>query len=108
MRHPKTGYVKTVKKGYPGLYYVRAIPVDVRAAIGKTKWSIPLDTANHATAMAKARALAVEHDALIESHRRPDPMSSLAGRAPRDRRARRLGTLPPMAGVPEAPCRPPH
>lgn len=86
MRHPKTGYVKTVKEGYAGLYYVRAVPKDVQAAIGKTKWSIPLDTANRAAALVKARALAFDHDVLIESHRRPAPPDPLESLSSSDRR----------------------
>lgn len=82
MRHPKDSYVTTMK-GLPDLYYVRAVPKDVREAVGKSKWTIPLHTASRIKALPLARAFAVEHDALIERHRRPDPVESLT---PADRR----------------------
>ncbi|MGO9771269.1 MAG: phage integrase SAM-like domain-containing protein [Roseiarcus sp.] len=79
MRHPKDSYVTAVK-GSPNLYYVRAVPQDVRAAeeIGKSKWSIPLHTNSRAKAIPMARAIAVEHDALIEKLRRPDPLEVMS------------------------------
>jgi integrase len=78
LRHPKTSYVKTIKKGSHALYYVRAVPKDLQAAVGKTKWTIPLDSANRANALFKARAIALEHDALIERLRRPDPLETMS------------------------------
>jgi len=77
MRHPKNSYVTAVK-GSPNLYYVRAVPKDVRKDIGKTKWSIPLHTNSRAKAIPMARAIAVEHDALIEKLRRPDPLEVMS------------------------------
>lgn len=71
-------------KSRPGLlYYVRGVPLDVREAVGKTKWSIPLNTSNMAQALQIARAHALEHDALIEHLRRPDPLEVMS---PEDRK----------------------
>jgi len=76
MRHPKSGYVSD--KVADDLYYVRAVPKNARAAIGKTKWSIPLGTANRVKALQLARALAVQHDAEIEAALRPEPFTLLS------------------------------
>jgi integrase len=66
--------------GSPDLYYVRAVPKDVRGLIQdvKSKWTIPLGTNSKAKALPLARALAVEHDALIARARRPDPLAALS------------------------------
>jgi integrase len=79
VRHPKSGYVMEVN-GSPDLYYVRAVPKDVRGLIPdvKSKWTIPLGTNSKAKALPLARALAVEHDALIARARHPDPLASLS------------------------------
>ncbi len=73
----KIPFVEEVK-GTALLHYKRTIPADVRHAFeGKTRWSVALKTANREEAARKARALAVEHDRMIERARAPNPLESL-------------------------------
>lgn len=63
--------------GSDNWHYRRDVPMDVRKAIGVTRWSFSLGTANLREAAEKARALAAEHDRLIAFHRRKDPLEAL-------------------------------
>ena len=83
MRTSKDSYVHK-HPGSANLYYIRDIPENVRHLLpltknGKqpTKWKISLGTAIRRDAAPKARALAMQHDALIAAGRAPDPLSSL-------------------------------
>jgi integrase len=64
--------------GSDNWHYRRDVPADVRKAIGVTRWSFSLGTANLREAAEKARALAADHDRLIAFHRRKDPLETLS------------------------------
>jgi integrase len=59
------------------LYYVRDVPADIRAHVGKSKWKVSLGTAIRAEAVRKALPLAAEHDRQIRAARAPDLVSTL-------------------------------
>ena len=63
--------------GSKNLHYRRDVPPDVRAVVGKTRWSESLRTAIPKEAARRARELAAEHDRTIAAARRPDPMTLL-------------------------------
>ena len=64
--------------GSKNLHYRRDVPSDVRAVVGKTRWSESLRTAVPKEAARRARELAVEHDRIIAAARRPDPLTVLS------------------------------
>ncbi len=64
--------------GSKNLHYRRDVPPDVRAVVGKTRWSESLRTAIPKEAARRARELAAEHDRIIAAARQPDPMTLLS------------------------------
>src|SRR3712207_6669971 len=70
MRPASGNYVHELPRS-SNLYYIRDVPADVRAKVGKSKWKLSLKTAVRADALRAARRLAEEHDRLIQSLRAP-------------------------------------
>jgi len=84
MRTSKVDYIHK-HPGSANLWYIRDIPEHVRHLVPltkrgtvPTKWKISLGTAVRRDASVKARALAIQHDAIIASGRAPDPKSNLS------------------------------
>ncbi|MDB5648522.1 MAG: integrase catalytic subunit [Hyphomicrobiales bacterium] len=78
MRAPNDSYVHQHARS-TSLYYIRDVPADIRAEVGRAKWKQSLGTAQRAEALKKARQLAEEHDRTIENlrARRRSPLDSL-------------------------------
>lgn len=68
---PRDAADNYIRKTAPHLTYVRDVPPDVRAVIGKTRWKISLKTAVRRDALKQARRLSDQHDAEIEAARAP-------------------------------------
>jgi integrase len=64
--------------GSDNYHYRRDVPVDVRKAIGVTRWSKSLGSGSKRDVAEQARALAAEHDRIIAFHRRKDPLEALS------------------------------
>ena len=63
---PKINSVRHLLQRSSGWYYVRGIPKDLREILGKSQWSIPLHARTKTEAASKIRAIASQHDAMIE------------------------------------------
>lgn len=73
-RQTASNYVK-YRKGSKVPEYDRDVPADVRHIVGKAKWKKSLRGFSLDDANAKARALAVEHDAIITAARQGTPVA---------------------------------